>query len=169
MNGLLYRLLQISYLMLPAYVANMAPPFVRYWRGWNRPIAPRQLGDHKTVVGFAAGVCGGVGAAFVQSRIAWTGGLVSEDEWLAVGVRLGIGAMAGDSAKSFAKRRLGIPPGAPWVPFDQLDFVAGALILLAGRVPLAIIDYALILALSAGGHIAVNHVAYGLGIRDTRW
>ncbi len=24
--------------MAPAYVANMAAPLTRYWRGWNRPI-----------------------------------------------------------------------------------------------------------------------------------
>lgn len=169
MDGVLYRLLQLSYLMLPAYAANMAPPFVKYWRGWNRPIAPRHLGNHKTIVGFVAGVCAGVGTAFVQSRIAWSAALVGQYDWLAIGLRLGIGAMAGDSAKSFAKRRLGIPPGAPWVPFDQLDFVAGALLLLTHRVPLSILDYGLIVAVSAGGHIAVNHVAYRLGIRDTRW
>lgn len=169
MNGVLYRLVQLSYLMLPAYAANMAPPLVKYWRGWNRPIAPRHLGNHKTIVGFVAGVCAGVGTAFVQSRIGWSGALVGHYDWLAIGLRLGIGAMAGDSAKSFAKRRLGIPPGAPWIPFDQLDFAAGALLLLAPRLPLSILDYGLIVAVSAGGHIAVNHVAYGLGIRDTRW
>jgi hypothetical protein len=32
-----------------------------------------------------------------------------------------------DSVKSFVKRRVGIAPGAPWIPFDQLDFVIGAL------------------------------------------
>jgi hypothetical protein len=30
-------------------------------------------------------------------------------------------------------------------------------------------DDGLILALTAAGHIAVNHVAYALGVRDTRW
>lgn len=41
------RLLQC--LMVPAYVANMAPPFVRYWKGPS--MRARALGDHKTVVG----------------------------------------------------------------------------------------------------------------------
>jgi hypothetical protein len=27
------RLLELLYLMAPAYAANMAPPLVRYWRG----------------------------------------------------------------------------------------------------------------------------------------
>jgi CDP-2,3-bis-(O-geranylgeranyl)-sn-glycerol synthase len=29
------RLAQLFYLMLPVYFANMAPPFVKYWSGWN--------------------------------------------------------------------------------------------------------------------------------------
>jgi CDP-diglyceride synthetase len=77
--------------------------------------------------------------------------------------------MAGDSLKSLVKRRLGIPPGAPWRPFDQLDFVVGALVLIGSRVRLTALDYGLILVLTAAGHIAVNHAAYALGIRDTRW
>jgi len=153
--------------MLPAYAANMAPPFVRSWKGWNPPIARRWLGSHKTVLGFASGVCAAVLVTWIQSRIAWAGSLVEYDVWL--GLRFGIGAMAGDSAKSFLKRRVGIPPGARWVPFDQLDFVIGALALTWIRASLSWTDGAVILLVTAGGHILVNHLGYWLGIRDTRW
>ena len=44
----------------------MAAPFVKYWRGWNAPIAARRLSEHKTVVGFAFGVCAAVVVTFVQ-------------------------------------------------------------------------------------------------------
>jgi CDP-2,3-bis-(O-geranylgeranyl)-sn-glycerol synthase len=168
-NELPDRLLQLLYLMLPAYAANMAPPFVKYWRGWNAPIAARQLGDHKTVVGFVFGVCAAIVVTFVQSRIGWSGALIDHDGWLSLGLRLGTGAMAGDSVKSFVKRRLGIRPGEPWVPFDQLDFVVGALVLLGSQARLSVPDYGLILGMTAGGHIVVNHVAYRLGVRDTPW
>jgi TolB-like protein len=49
--------------------------------------------------------------------------------WLmwVLGQQAGVGAMAGDSAKSFVKRRLRIPPGRPWLPFDQVDFVMSSL------------------------------------------
>jgi hypothetical protein len=43
--------LRLLYFMTPAYVANMAPPFVRFWKGWNRPIHVGLFGTHKTVVG----------------------------------------------------------------------------------------------------------------------
>jgi CDP-2,3-bis-(O-geranylgeranyl)-sn-glycerol synthase len=159
----------LLYFMAPAYVANMAPPFIRYWRGWNRPISARWLGDHKTVMGFAAGVSAAVLMTFVQSRIAWEGGLISYDYWLELGLRFGGGAMAGDSVKSFAKRRVGIAPGKPWIPWDQLDFVLGALSLVAGRAVLFWSDLVMILVLSLVGHIVVTRVAYWIGIRDVKW
>ena len=97
------HLAQLLYLMLPVYLANMAPPFVRFWPGWNPPISVPLLGSHKTVVGFAAGVAVAVAAAFIQSRLRWYGSLLSPSHWLAAGFAAGFGAMAGDSLKSFFK------------------------------------------------------------------
>jgi CDP-2,3-bis-(O-geranylgeranyl)-sn-glycerol synthase len=163
------RLAKLIFFMAPVYAANMAPPFVKYWPGWNRPISERWLGAHKTVIGFAAGVSTGVIITYVQSRIVWKGGLVDYDHWLDLGLRFGGGAMAGDSIKSFVKRRIGISPGKPWIPWDQLDFVLGALAFVAGRAFLYWSDVALIIVLSFGGHVAVNRVAYWMGVRDVRW
>ena len=78
-------------------------------------------------------------------------------------------AMGGDAAKSFAKRRLGIAPGKPWFPWDQVDFVLGALILVGGRAALSWADVAIILLLSAAGHVLVSHAAYWIGVRDVKW
>ena len=166
---MLFRVPQLVYFMAPAYLANMAPPFVRYWKGWNRPISRRWLGTHKTVLGFVAGVLTAMLVTFVQRRLAWSGSIVAYDEWALLGVLFGVGAMAGDCAKSFFKRRLGVEPGRPWIPFDQLDFVLGALALVHARVALAWSDLLAILALSFCGHILVNHLGYWLGVRDTRW
>jgi CDP-2,3-bis-(O-geranylgeranyl)-sn-glycerol synthase len=121
------RSVQLAYLMLPAYLANMAPPFTRYWPGWNRPISRKWLGDHKTVVGFGAGLTVAMAATFVQSKLNWHGGLLPYAEWPRLGLAFGVGAMGGDSLKSFVKRLKGIPPGRPWIPMDQLDFVVGSI------------------------------------------
>ncbi len=59
------------YLMLPAYLANMAPPFTRFWRGWNRPISRKWLGEHKTVMGLCAGLTVALVVTFVRSKINW--------------------------------------------------------------------------------------------------
>lgn len=166
---LLFRVTQLLYFMAPAYVANMSPPFVRYWTGWNPPISQRWLGNHKTVMGFAIGVLAAVVTTFVQSRVAWEGALLTSGHWAALGLRFGVGAMAGDSAKSFVKRRVGIAPGKAWVPWDQLDFVLGALTFTWGSAPLSWPDLATILLLSAAGHILINHLGYWIGIRDVKW
>ena len=163
------RALDLLYFMAPAYVANMSAPLARYWKGWNRPISARWLGTHKTVIGFAVGLLGALATSFVQHVFGADTHLAGDQQWADLGLRFGLGAMAGDSAKSFFKRRLGIPPGQPWLPFDQIDFVLGALILVAPRSLLGPGDIALLLAVSFGGHIIVNHAAYWLGIRDVKW
>lgn len=163
------RAVQLLYLMAPAYLANMTPPFVRFWHGWNRPICERWLGSHKTVVGAASGIFVAMATASVQRAIAWDGSLIPNARWPLVGLLLGIGAIGGDAIKSFAKRRVGIVPGQRWIPFDQLDFVVGALALVAAWAALSWADVGVVLVLSFGGDIAVNQIAYRLGIRETKW
>jgi CDP-2,3-bis-(O-geranylgeranyl)-sn-glycerol synthase len=153
------RLAQLLYLMLPVYLANMAPPFVKFWHGWNPPISLRLLGSHKTVVGFAAGIAIAVAVAFIQARLQWEGSLLSPDHWLAAGIAAGFGAMAGDSIKSFFKRRLRIGAGQRWMPFDQLDFF----------VRLDWVDIAWICAISFVGDVLVNQLSFYLGMKETRW
>lgn len=163
------HVVRLLYFMAPAYAANMAPPFVRYWKGWNRPLSGRWLGEHKTVIGVGIGVLAAVTVTFIQSWLARPGALVAYDEWAALGVRFGVGAMAGDCAKSFVKRRLGVAPGDPWVPWDQVDFALGALALVWGQAALSWVDLPAILLLTAAGHILVNHLGYWIGIRDVKW
>ena len=55
------------------------------------------------------------------------------------------------------------------IPFDQLDFVVGALILVAPWASLTTSDLALLLGLTFVGHVVVNHAAYTLGVRDVKW
>ncbi len=169
MRELAFHVVQLLYFLLPAYLANMAPPFVKYWKGWNRPISRRWLGDHKTVAGFAVGVLAALAATYAQSRLDWRGSLVSYREWLPLGTALGFGAMAGDALKSLIKRARGIAPGQSWKPADQIDFVLGALVLALPWVTPGWLETLIVLALSFAGHIAVNHLAYWLGIRDTQW
>jgi CDP-2,3-bis-(O-geranylgeranyl)-sn-glycerol synthase len=160
----------LLYVMAPAYAANMAPPLVKFWHGWNRPISARWLGEHKTVIGFGVGVAAAVVTAVMQSRVPCSRSPASIEHPLRDGLRMGLGAMVGDTIKSFFKRRSGIPPGAPWIPFDQTDFVLGALALTAsGESRLSAREALAIVALSMAGHVVVNHIGYYLGIRDTRW
>src|SRR5690348_3857910 len=121
MRAALFQLVSLAWFFAPAWCANMAPPFVRYWRGWNRPVSRRWLGSHKTVVGVLAGVLTGVATTAVQAHARVPLAVLADyAEWPWLGLAFGGGAMAGDMLKSFLKRRLGIPPGARWIPFDQV-------------------------------------------------
>jgi CDP-2,3-bis-(O-geranylgeranyl)-sn-glycerol synthase len=82
---------------------------------------------------------------------------------------LGFGATLGDLIESFFKRRIGIKPGAPFIPFDQTDFVLGAYLLL---LPLYILPWQNLLALlliTPFLHLLTNVTAYLLGIKKVWW
>lgn len=168
MHHLAERILELLYFMAPAYAANMAPAFVRFWKGWNAPIHARLLGSHKTVVGFAVGVVAGVLTAGAQAAIDSPYGIVDSVRWPLIGLSLGAGAMCGDCAKSLFKRRRGIAPGASWTPFDQLDFAVGALAFSAWSVELSLPDTVAILAMTLVGAIAVDRIAWRTGIKTHR-
>ena len=77
--------------------------------------------------------------------------------------------MCGDAAKSFIKRRIGIATGQSWIPADQLDFILGALLFAWPCLGLRLLDVAVILVFTFVAHIVVNHIAFRLRIRDTKW
>ena len=164
-------IVELVYLMLPAYCANMAAPFAKLWRGWNRPINERLLGSHKTVVGFAFGVATAVGVAFLQSRFspAAIRLLWEPQSGIAVGLASGVGALGGDALKSFFKRRIGLAPGARWIPADQLDFAIGALAGLALFVELGLTDVLAIIVFTFVADIVVNQIAFRAHVRDSAW
>ncbi|MBI2077823.1 MAG: CDP-archaeol synthase [Euryarchaeota archaeon] len=125
-------------------MANMAPVFaMKLFPGWNARIDGGRewkdgraiLGAGKTWRGLVAGSLLGSLTAFAQSFIGSTdvpfndfgASYTAAAPWL-LGLGLGFGAIVGDAVKSFFKRRTGREGGAPWVPFDQLDFVVGGLL-----------------------------------------
>ncbi|MFA5125242.1 MAG: CDP-2,3-bis-(O-geranylgeranyl)-sn-glycerol synthase [Patescibacteria group bacterium] len=129
------------YLLLPAYLANMAPPVFgrlgllkllakpidggRKWRGQYI------FGTGKTWRGILVAVIFGILGAGLQAWLfnyPYFEGISLVDYpsvWLIFGFLAGLGAILGDLAKSFFKRRIGVVSGGVWPVFDQLDFVAG--------------------------------------------
>ena len=165
----MWRTLQLLYVMLPVFTANLAAPFARHLPGVPRPISERWLGSHKTWRGCGLALLASTAAAWLQSRLRWHGDLVGYDDWFALGALCGAAAMAGDSAKSFVKRRLGIAPGKPWVPADQLDYVVAGLLVLSLWVRFDWTDVAVVLAISFVGSLVVNRLSARIGIKDTPW
>ena len=168
--------------MLPAYVPNN----VAVLAGGGRPIdggrrlgGRRLLGDGKTWRGTVAGIAAGGALALALDRANnAVATLVAVDlpgfASLAV-VALPAGAMLGDIAASFLKRRTGRERGAPFPLVDQLDFVAGALLLAAVAAPVwfrdvftptVVVAVALVSPLL---HVSTNGLAYWIGLKDEPW
>jgi len=163
--------LQLLYLMVPAYVANMAPVFARKIP-WNAPMdfglslnGVRLLGSHKTWRGFIAGSVAGTLAGVLVSLIYWPFAF-SAVTW---SVCASVGALLGDAVKSFFKRRLKIRSGLPWVPFDQIDYSIGALALGSLVFFPGAKAALIIIVVSMFAHVVVNHVAFFWGIREEKW
>ena len=76
--------------------------------------------------------------------------------------------MTGDLAESFIKRRLDIKPGKPFIPWDQLDFVIGAIIF-----SYLVFDYNLLMIItiiiaSFILHVSSTRFAYAIKLRKEK-
>jgi CDP-2,3-bis-(O-geranylgeranyl)-sn-glycerol synthase len=164
--------LQVLWLLLPAGFANMAPVLFRKVEFLNYPISKKLFGAHKTYRGFFFGVLLAIiaacllnwGATFIFDSYAY----LSVNP-LALGALLGFGALFGDLAKSFFKRKKKIKPGKSWAPWDQMDWVIGALIFVNLYVwlnwrmnLLALIVFSLL-------HPIVNYAGYVLDIKKNKF
>ena len=176
-------IIQSLYFFLPAYFANAMPVLgkgvlkklaypIDFRKKWN---GKSILGSHKTWRGILFAVAAGALIFYVQKLLYFYPffqkiSLIDYSGYsVALGFLMGFGAIFGDSAKSFFKRRLGIKPGGRWIPFDQLDYVIGAL--LFGAV-LYIPSWQAILIIVVASfflHIISNHLAYYLRIKKVKW
>ena len=177
--SLAYAALTALWALTPAYIPNNAAVLSgggapidggRTWRG------ERVLGDGKTWRGLAAGATSGVATALllnVLNETLLTGQSLPSFS-VAIAAALGLGAMLGDAAASFLKRRTGRERGAPFPVVDQLDFVAGALVLAA------VVDLDWLVSLGWQGLLAVvlltplvhrgaNMVAFRAGVKEEPW
>ena len=166
-------ILQSLWFFLPAYLANMAPPLFKKWNllnGLAVPINKRLFGKNKTYRGILAAVLFGM-LIFIMQKFLYDYGFIKSialfdynNASVILGFLLGFGAIFGDLIKSFLKRRLGIEPGKPFIPFDQLDFVVGALLFssVIYAPPLKVIIS--IIIISPLLHLLVNRIGYYLHI-----
>ncbi|MBR9700074.1 CDP-archaeol synthase [Candidatus Woesearchaeota archaeon] len=179
-------ILESMYFLVPAYFANMAPVLAqkaRLLKQLDYPLdhklkqrGKRLMGDHKTYRGLFIGVITGIFLAFVQQsllNVSWFNSIsvIDYSRPVLLGTLMGLGAMIGDAVASYFKRMLGIKPGDKWIPFDQLDFVAGALIFVAPLYYALFSWQFLFTALLASFmlHVTVNHLAFYLKIRKEKW
>ena len=174
-------ILKCFYLMLPAYFANMAPVIVKKINLFAAPIDFNKkinekplLGKNKTFRGLIFGIIFAIIIAYLQflmygKEFFRNISFLDYQNWLLIGFLIGLGALTGDSVKSFFKRRLNIKLGAKFVPFDQTDFVVGSLLFIMPIFDLTLKIFFVSLLLSFILHIIVNHIAFYLKIRNEKW
>lgn len=160
----LETILQSIWFILPAYIANGAPVVL----GGGPPIdmgkklsdGKRILGDGKTIRGFIAGIV--AGTIFGAIQIAFgnrTGGIT-------IILLLSLGALLGDMVGSFLKRRIGLSRGKAAPGLDQLEFLAGALILSSLiKTPSWEIILTLII-ITPAIHLGTNFIGYKMGYKS---
>ena len=171
------------WVMLPAYVPNN----VAVLAGGGRPIdggktwrdGNRLLGDGKTWRGTLVGILAGFLLALALNYLepAATGALGIDLPTFPVAAALALpaGALLGDMAASFVKRRTGRERGASFPGLDQLDFVIVALPLAAlaawnwfvAVVTLPVLF--VILVVTPILHIGTNVIGYLIGVNREPW
>ncbi len=175
--NLLFLIFQLIYLLLPAGMANMTPPMAKPLLS-KLALSPIDgglsfrgkalFGSHKTWGGSLMGILAGIAMAYVQFLLYPSFKLVSildYADWAWIGFLLGLGAIVGDLVKSFMKRQIGIKPGQTWVPFDEIDFLLGSVLLIAPYYFVGWMDFVLIITVGFIFHILVNLLGFYLRIR----
>ncbi len=175
-------ILQYFYFMLPAYFANMAPVIVKnifnnleFPLDFNKKIKNKPIfGKNKTFRGLIFGVLFAVIIAYLQflfynNNLFVNISIVNYSDWLLIGLLMGFGTIFGDLVESFVKRRMNYESGKSFIPWDQMDFVIGALIFVYPIVKLSLDKIIIILLLSFILHIIANHIAFYTGVRRERW
>ena len=159
--------------ILPAYVANAAPVALR--TGSSPPMdmsmrwgdRRRILGRGKTILGFLAGVAAGTGAGAIIALLVPL--YPSIETQIMAAFLLSFGAMIGDAAGSFIKRRLAFTRNKPFYVVDQITFVlfALALVYIFGALPafIDVVGVVLLIILTFVLHVGTNYVAYKLGLK----
>jgi len=158
-------ILDAIWFVLPAYVANGGAMLTgggpaldggRFFLDGRRI-----LGDGVTVRGTVGGIVAGAVTGGVQ-------GLIGSDpeNGLVLGLLMGAGAMIGDSAGSFLKRRLGLARGRPAPGLDQLGFLIAAIALASLLVSVPTMWFIVLIVLTPTIHLFTNFLAYRIGIKE---
>lgn len=160
---------------LPAGIANAAPVFankIPLLNKWKTPIdfgisvnGHRLLGDNKTWRGLIFGtLVGGLTGWVTYQFISSVSAQQISHFW--IGAVLGFGALFGDAIESFFKRRSNIKSGVSWFPYDQIDYVLGAILFSLPIVQLKLGYYVAVLLFYFGLHIVVSYIGFKTKLKE---
>ncbi|MFA5931041.1 MAG: CDP-2,3-bis-(O-geranylgeranyl)-sn-glycerol synthase [archaeon] len=169
--GIIEAIIVTLLYVAPLYIANSSPVIVhgKVPLDLNKKIFGQPIfGKGKTMLGTFAGIIAGTGIGtiifllfpFVENII---------PNYLQLAFLLAFGAIIGDLAKSFFKRRFSIKSGEKWELADQLDFIVGGLLLsMLIRVP-ELWLVALLLFATFFIHKVMNWLAFKLKLKTVPW
>lgn len=183
---MLSELLFALWFFLPAGMANMIPvPIAKIpgLRKFNTPLdfgktwrGVRVLGAHKTWRGLIAGIVVGILTVWLQQYLVheygWFASQAAVTDYTALpilwlGLAFALGALGGDAAKSFFKRRQNLGPGAVWLPWDLIDHIIGAAVFALPFVIFAWWIYPAVIIIWLFANLFVSYIGYWIGIKES--
>ena len=154
---------QPLWFILPAYMGNTTPIFVKKLKFLDQPVdfgfkikGKRLFGQNKTWRGLFFGSLAGIFTGLCQAR------------GIRVGFVLGLGALLGDLLGSFIKRRLNMAPGEPHVLLDQTPYVLVPMVIYAcfWPFPLTFAQSLFLVLFSLWLHRASNILYFKIGLKE---
>jgi CDP-2,3-bis-(O-geranylgeranyl)-sn-glycerol synthase len=178
---------QLFLFVIPAYISNSAPVAInptdrKTGKTKGAPLdgghmfidGKRIFGDGKTWDGLIGGILLGTLAGTLEGLLNLVPLGFGFDQWVLVSFFLASGALFGDLAGSFIKRRLAVTRGNQLPFFDQLGFLFFALAFASAVAPqvgysVGASGFVFLIALSYCMHVLFNYLAYWLGIKSVPW
>ncbi|MCD6402355.1 CDP-archaeol synthase [bacterium] len=182
-------ILSCLFFFLPAYFTNMTPSLLASLGVFNFLAKPIDfgkkflgkpiLGSHKTWRGIIFGLTIGILTVFLQRWLFERSTFVREVSFfnyqeiniLPFALSLTFGAMLGDLFFAAIKRRLGLKPGTPFLPFDQINYVIGAAFFVTffSGIDIPFKVWIILLLLTFILHITATQIGFALGLSKSRW
>jgi CDP-2,3-bis-(O-geranylgeranyl)-sn-glycerol synthase len=181
---MLQDILFALWFLLPAAAANAIPIFaaaIPFLKKYDAPIDGGKtwrghalLGPHKTWRGIISGIIIATFVLWIQQLLAanfsWTELVTGHVDYatlptLILGPLFAIGALGGDAIESFFKRQRNIQSGGSWVPFDQLDYIIGSVLVSLFFVILTPMQYVWIFIVWFLTHLLASYIGYLLGLK----
>lgn len=154
--------------IFPAYCANATPVLAGGGKqmdfGRNFVDGKRIFGNNKTFRGFFFGWGMGIGVGLAEGLV-----FGFQNYPILFALLIPLGALLGDLAGAFIKRRMGIAPGGLLPIIDQVDFVVGAVVF---SIPLYLIGWEVavsVLLITPPIHLFTNFLAYKMKLKKNPW
>lgn len=180
MVDLLVELLKAFWILIPAYAANGFPPLAKgkHPMDFGRKFfdGRRLLGDGKTFEGFTLGLIAGTAYGMLETILypsinayANLYGVSFPYMSVIIGFMIALGALCGDLAGSFVKRRLRMPRGADAPLLDQLNFVVGAIVFAYAFTQISLAMILIMLVITPIIHRFVCIIGHLLKLKQVPW